>query len=136
MVRGTKNLLTKYALMKLKYDFMGYSFNEVEELSFHHLIVPAKECPALGFGKGYFEWNGALLVKNTAHPYLHLIEHHDLDRFEAIRSEIIDQKIKGHISEENLKAIDDILTSFELEVLNGSKKPKIKEEYTKRLYKH
>ena len=60
MQKSTKNLIRKYALMKLKYDFMGYEFIDLKELSFHHLIVPKPFCPLIGLGKGYYEWNGVI----------------------------------------------------------------------------
>lgn len=58
----------------------------------------------------YSYWNGIILCGKTSHPYLHLIE--------------------------NLRYIDDILTSFEREYCGKrGKKGKIliKEEYTKRV---
>ena len=133
----TKLLIKKYALLKLKYDFMGYTFKESGDLSFHHLIIPKCECPKLGLDKGYFEWNGAILVKNTAHPYLHIIEKKDRERFDAITDEIIIQKMKGYLDIENIKAIDDILTSFEKEYCGSTNskgdKLLIRESYTKRM---
>lgn len=126
----------KYALNKLKYDFMGYEFNEMNELSFHHLIVPHRLCKKQGLGEGYYEWNGAILKQENAHNYLHTIERYDLDMFNAITSEMIDENIKGHLDIENIRAIDDILRCFEREYC-GIKTKKgnyvVKEEYTKRL---
>ena len=40
-------------------------------LSFHHLIIPHRDCRTLGLGEGYLEWNGAILNQNTSHDYLH-----------------------------------------------------------------
>lgn len=115
MREATKLIIKKYALMKLKYDFMGYPFKNISELSSHHLIIPKRDCARLGLGRGYFEWNLAPLVRSSAHDYLHFIEKKDRERFEDITSEIIDQKIKGYLDPQNLKIIDDILTGFEKE---------------------
>ena len=131
----TKLMIKKYALMKLKYDFMGYEFNNTSQLSFHHLIIPHRFCPEQGFGDGYYIWNGAILRQNTAHDYLHVIENRDLDMFNAITSEMIDENVKGYLDETNLRAIDDILTQFEKEYCGARTKkgkPLIKEVYTRR----
>lgn len=128
----TKLMIKKYSLMKLKYDFMGYYFQNPSQLSFHHLIVPKR--------KGGLEviQNGAILNQNSAHNYLHTIESIDYDMFLAITSEMIDENIKGYLDIKNLKAIDDILNCFEREYCSlRTKKGKllIKEEYTRRILK-
>lgn len=128
----TKIMIKKYALNKLKYDFMGYQFNQQNQLSFHHLIIPHRLCIKNGLGEGYLEWNGAILKQNTAHDYLHTIEIYDKDMFNAITSEMIDENIKGYIDIENLKAIDDILKQFEKEycdIRNKKGNLLIKHEY-------
>lgn len=132
----TKIMIKKYALMKLKYDFMGYQFDRSNQLSFHHLIVPRRLCKEKGLGEGYLEWNGSILRQNTSHDYLHIIEQYDYDRFLALTSEMIDENVKGHLDWENLKAIDDILYGFEREYMdqrNNKGKHIIRPEYTKRL---
>lgn len=132
----TKIMIKKYALLKLKYDFMGYEFNNPNQLSFHHLIVPHRLCKSKGLGEGYIEWNGAILRQNTSHDYLHIVERYDLDMFNAITSEMIDVNVKGYLDIENIKAIDDILNNFEREYCSARTKkgyPLIKEEYTRRL---
>lgn len=140
MRQSTKNLIRKYALMKLKYDFMGYEFRRMNELSFHHLIIPRPISPLLGMDRGYYEWNGVILVQKTSHEFLHIIERFDLDRFYAITSEMLDEKNKGYISLKNINTIDDILTGFEKEyvgkVFSGSHHEIIKPAYTRRLKKY
>lgn len=134
----TKIMIKKYALNKLKYDFMGYPFNNTSQLSFHHLIVPRRHCKSQGLGEGYLEWNGAILRQNTSHEYLHTIEIYDLDMFNAITSEMIDENIKGFLDIQNIMYIDDILRNFEREYSGTrSKRGKliIKPEYTRRLTK-
>lgn len=131
----TREMIKEYRLMKLGYDFMGYEIKNKQDLSFHHLIVPRRNCKAMGLGEGYLEWNGAILNQNTSHDYLHLIEAKDLDMFMAITSEMIDQNIKGCLDIENLRRIHDILECFEKEHYNDrSKKGKvlIKQEYVRR----
>ena len=132
----TKIMIKKYALNKLKLDFMGYAFSNSSQLSFHHLIVPRRLCKKEGLGDGFYMWNGAILRQNTSHDYLHTIERYDLDMFNAITSEMIDENIKGYIDPINLKAIDDVLNQFEKEYCGLRTKnnhPVIKNEYTKRL---
>ena len=49
----TRDMIHIYNIKKLGYDFMGYTFRRTEELSFHHLIVPKKDCKKQGLGEGY-----------------------------------------------------------------------------------
>lgn len=131
----TKIMIKKYNLNKLKYDFMGYTFESNRELSFHHLIIPKKDCKYKP-NKGFEIWNGAILVQDTAHEYLHKIQCYDEERFMAITLEMIDENLKGYLDIENLKAIRDVLKSFEKEYLgvrNKNGNEIIKEEYLKRL---
>lgn len=115
----------------------GYEFEELEDLSFHHLLIPRTISPLLGLDRGYFEWNGVILVQRTSHEYLHIVEHFDLDRFLAITSEMLDERTKGYLSLKNIREIDDILNGFEREytgkIFPGSKQEIIKPQYTKRL---
>ena len=132
----TREMIKIYNIRKLGYDFMGYKINRMESLSFHHLIIPKRECPKKGYGDGYFLWNGAILRQDTSHDYLHLIESKDEDMFMAITSEMIDENIKGKLDIENLRRIHDILTCFEREHCHDrGKKGKllIKDEYIRRL---
>lgn len=129
-------MIIAYKLKKLGYDFMGYDFNKTQQLSFHHLLIPRRYCGKYGLGEGYLWWNGVILRQNTSHEYLHVIESKDIDRFNAITSELIDENVKGYLDQENLFAIDDILNSFEREYSGTSTKkgkPLIKEEFTRRL---
>ena len=129
----TKQMIELYKLNKLKYDFMGYTFLNNRQLSFHHLIVPKKDCKKLE-RKGFEVWNGAILVQDTAHEYLHKIQCYDEDMFHAITLEMIDENLKGYLDIENLRIIHDILKCFEKEYL-GKRTNRgneiIKEEYIK-----
>lgn len=137
MKNTTKVMIEKYNLKKLKYDFMGYEFIRTNQLSFHHLIVPHKDCKALGLmHNGVLPWNGAILVQDTAHEYLHIIGNYDYELFSRISDEMIEQNIKGCLDLYNIKRIDDFLNYFEDEYGNTTNKkgyPIIKEQYTKRL---
>lgn len=132
----TKLMIAKYNLLSLKYDFMGYSFNNEKELSFHHLIVPHRLCNIQHIeNDGYVEWNGAILNQKTAHNYLHIIERYDREMFEAITEQLVEENVKGYLDLKNILYIDDVLKCFEREysgarTKNG--KPLIKEEYVRR----
>ena len=131
----TKIMIEKYALTKLKYDFMGYDFDYLNQLSFHHLILSKQICRSYGYGDGYYIWNGAILRKDTSHDYLHTIAKYDMERFVAITSELIDENVKGYLDSKNINYIDDILNSFEREY-SGVRTNKgvliVKEKYTRR----
>jgi len=130
MKEVTRLMINQYKIKKLGFDFMGYSLQKRDIYTFHHLIIPKRHN-----GKETIE-NGAILCGETSHPYLHLIETKDYERFLAITSEMIDENIKGKLDIENILIIHDILKSFEKEYSNARTKkgkPLIKEEYTKRL---
>lgn len=108
-----------------KIDFMGYSFTK-NNASYHHLIIPRRLN-----GPETIE-NGAVLNGLTSHPYLHIIESKDLEIFNLITSEMIDENIKGRIDVENIKRIHDLLIYFEKEHDHDTTKKKkllIKRQY-------
>lgn len=130
----TQQMIKIYKIKTI--DFMGYKIEREKELSFHHLIIPHRNCKKYGLGDGRFIWNGAILVQDTSHNYLNLIEQYDFELFCRITSEMIDENLKGKIDIYNLRNINDLLTYFEKEYANyKSSKGKIliKSEYiTKR----
>jgi hypothetical protein len=131
----TKRMISNFKIHNLGYDFMGYDVNCQESLSFHHLIVPHKNFADVGKG-GYEEWNGAILVRDTSHDYLHLIEKYDFNIFIDITSEMIDQNVKGKLDPYNIRLIDMLLKDFEQEwegEIGYNGKPLIKDEFRKRL---
>lgn len=132
----TKLMYDEFNIRRLKIDFMGYKVKRKESISFHHLIIARKDCKQLHVPcEGYVRWNGALLVQETSHEYLHVIEHIDPEIFYRITSEMIDENIKGKIDIENLRKINDLLLFFEKEHSNArSKKGKllIKDIYLRR----
>lgn len=115
---------------------MGYEFDKIHDLSFHHLIIPRRECEIKRIpSQGYVYWNGAILVQDTSHNYLHTIERYDRERFEAITSEMIDINMQGKIQYENLQNIEDVLESFENEYSGYTTKSGeeiVKEKYVRR----
>lgn len=113
MKEVTKQMIKIYQIKA--FDFMGYDIGRKSDLSFHHLIIPHRRSRQEGIGEGYYIWNGAILVQQTSHQYLHVIENTDYEIFCAITSEMIDQNIKGRLDIENLKAIRDLLLYFERE---------------------
>lgn len=116
----TKEMIKTFEIDKLGYDFMGYTFKRKDELSFHHLIVPHRECKRAGLGEGYLFWNGAIL--SISHEYLHVVERIRPDYFYAITSELIDENVMRKIEIENLKRIRDILLLFEREHCSDTNK--------------
>ena len=110
-----KEMIKDFEINKLKFDFMGYTFSNTKELSFHHLLIPRRNSEFYNIGDGVYKWNGAILNQNTSHDYLHIIERLDYDLFLAITSELIDENLKGKIDIENLKKIRELLLFFEKE---------------------
>lgn len=132
----TSEMIKTYKIKKLRYDFMGYTVHNVNQLSFHHLIIPRRDCHKKGYGDGYYTWNGAILVRDTAHDYLHTIERIDRDRFLAITKYMIEENQLGKLDINELRLIRDVLLSFEKEYSdevikgkNGKIKRLIKRDY-------
>ncbi len=111
----TKKMINNFHLTQLGIDFMGYTFEKECDLSFHHLLVPKKLCKLRGFGDGYEEWNACILVRDTAHDYLHFVEKYDRNKFNDITYEMIKEKEKGELVLKNILKIDYILSRFEAE---------------------
>ena len=133
----TKLMIKEFNLKKLGCDFMGFHLNKGDRYTYHHLIVPHRHCKEMGLGEGYTRENGAILF-TTSHEYLHLIESKDLEIFNLITSEMIDENIKGYLDTYNLMKINDLLNCFEREhEYDRSRKGKIliKREYYNRIYK-
>ena len=105
----TREMIKKLQLNNLGYDMMGYLFTNINQLSYHHLILAKRHG-----GKMTFE-NGAILKQKTSHDYLHIIEKKDTEIFCLITSELIDENIKRKVDIENLRKIRDLLLYFERE---------------------
>ena len=121
MKEVSKRIVKELKIMERGYDMMGYAVDRESELSYHHLIIPRRECKRIGLGDGYTYWNGSMLTQDSknrgsdSHDYLHLIERIDYEKFLEISRAMIDERIKGEISKENLKRIREILLRFEKE---------------------
>lgn len=105
----TREMIKIYQLNKLGFDFIGYKFNRSEQLSYHHNVI-AKRNGGLETIR-----NGAILVRDTSHDYIHVIEIIDPEIFYLITSEMLDENLKGKIDIDNLKRIRDLLLYFERE---------------------
>ena len=130
----TKLMVNDFNLKKLGYDFAGFHFNRTNELSFHHLIVPHRDSKSFGIGEGYVYWNGAILVQNTSHDYLHLIESVNRPMFLAITDELVRENKQGYLDVDNIKRIHSVMEEFEDKYgeMRGKKgKLLVKKEYVK-----
>ena len=112
MKQVTHEMIEIFKINKLKYDFMGYTFKRTNELSFHHLVVPKRECKAQGLGDGYLFWNGAILKQDTSHDYLHIIERIDRKCFEKITEILIYENQMKKLDKESLIRIRELLLGF------------------------
>lgn len=127
MLHITRVMITAFNITDT--DFMGYSVDKTNA-NFHHLIIPRRNGGAKAIS------NGAILNKDTSHAYLHIIELKDYDVFYKITKEMIKENKLGRIDLACIRAIDDILNSFEKEhsgETNFLGEELIKEEYIKRL---
>ena len=113
MKQVSKLLINDFKIKELGYDFMGFFLCKGSILSFHHLIFSKEYCKKAKLGKGYWYENGVILVQDTAHEYLHLIQRYDDELFRYLTSEMFDMKIKGYLDKKNLIAIGQILDYFE-----------------------
>lgn len=122
----TKEMINDFKIETLGYDFMGYTFEDINELSFHHMIVPKRDCRKLGLGTGYLYWNGAILVQTSSHEYLHAIERYEREIFEKITDLLTTQNLNKCIDKDILLYIREYLLYFESkygnETLNSGKK--------------
>ena len=109
----TKDMIEIYNLEALGHDFMGYTFKNPKQLSFHHLIISRKDSQKEGIGDGYVWWNGAILVRDTAHDYLHRIQEFDRDTFLRISDQMVLENVNKKITRETLLQIREYLLAFE-----------------------
>lgn len=109
----TFNMINEFKINELNRDFMGYSLEKGDIWTFHHVIIPARN------GGPYARWNGAILAGKSSHPYLHVIEAYDYEKFLDITSELIDINHKGFIDTYNVMIIDEILKEFEFKHQNS-----------------
>lgn len=113
-------------------DWMGYILEPKEYFSFHHLIIPKRD------GGEMSEQNGAILISQSSHPYLHLIETKERLMFEEITWLLIEINQQRYMpTKQQLIEINNILKRFE-KIYGGEKTYKgellIKERYLRRIY--
>lgn len=123
----TNKLFNDFELYKLGYDFMGYYFDDKKQISYHHIQ------PRHYKGKTTYK-NGALLVRETSHNYIHTIEEYEFQLFIELSQELIAEHKDG-ITKDHLLAIRQMLEYFEHKFENQYTKrgvPIIKEEFTRR----
>lgn len=131
MGKLTNKLYYDFQLDQTGFDFMGYTFDDKKELSFHHIQ------PKNYGGKTLYN-NGALLVRDTSHNYIHTIENVDFKLFIEISQLLKDEHLRGAITLDHLRAIHDILELFEKKYNGGYTSkglPIIKDEFIKRRIK-
>ena len=129
MLHITRVMITAYNITDM--DFMGYSVDR-SNANFHHLIIPRRN------GGPKTVSNGAILNKDTSHPYLHVVEGKDYELFYLITREMINENKLGRLDINSIKKIYNYLEIFEREHsadVNFNGEPLIREEYTKRLLK-
>lgn len=116
-MNDVKNLMiNEYKIKQLGYDFMGFDFKKDEDLSFHHLIIPRRDCQKLLIpNHGVELWNGAILVQKTSHEFLHKIELYDRTTFERITKLMIQMNRQGYLEEEKIIQIHRLLDKFSSE---------------------
>lgn len=132
MRESKKELIEEYCR---GYDFMGYEYENEEELEFHHIVVPRKESEGLK-DRGYVKENGVILIR-PSHEYLHRIEQYERVLFLEITVEMLKEKIRGEIRKEELYKIRRYLEEFEDKYVgkrNGNGNLIVKDRYlTKRM---
>lgn len=107
-------------------DWMGYNIKSPQDLSFHH-IKKKSEGGLLTLD------NGALLNKNTAHPYLHVIEITDPEMYLYLNNLLKNVNTQRYApTKQQLLAVRAILQQFEREhcsATNNRGKKLIKTQY-------
>ena len=127
MGKLTNRIYYDYKLNQTGYDFMGYTFEDKKDLSYHHIQ------PRHYGGKTTYE-NGALLVRSTSHNYIHTIEAIDFKLFIELANELRLEHEDG-ITKEHLLAIRQMLEFFEEKYKYQNTKhgvPIIKEDFVRR----
>lgn len=129
MLHITKVMIAAFNITDI--DFMGYSVDK-DSANFHHLIIPKRNHGIKSIN------NGAILNKDTSHPYLHIIETKDYDIFYKITKEMMEENRQRKLSYESFKKINELLLQFEREhsgERNFNGEELIREEYVKRLHR-
>ena len=114
-------------------DWMGYEKGKKDIFTYHHLRVAKRN------GGPVTIKNGAILCGETAHPYLHIVERYDRDKFLYLTRVLIEVNDQGFLpTEEQLIRMDDVLNEFEREHSSDTNKKGyylVKDTFTRRLVK-
>ena len=119
-MRGiTKQMIDDYKLKKLGYDFMGYHFNNINELSFHHLIIPRRLCQDMP-DRGYNRENGAILKrKDWENMVKEVFEIKNIEKIDFYEdTTIIEKLIKEKLLSDNYKLLSKEIPSKHLHTIN------------------
>ncbi len=123
-------MINEFKLLEIGIDFMGYRITDPRKLSFHHLVEFKRD------GGVYVMDNGAILVRNTSHDYIHLIERVDKKIFNAITDEMKKENKQGSIERDNIVKIDEYLCDFEErhsdDTIGKGRKLLIRDEFLRR----
>ena len=122
----TRFMITEYAMKDV--DWMGYKLMKGDIFTYHHIMKREDG------GKITLD-NGAVLCGRTSHPYLHLIEHYDEDRYHYINGILMSINRIKHVDIHLLEEIDRTLNVFEIEYqgkTNAKGKKLIRDTYLER----
>lgn len=124
----TKLMISEYAMKDM--DWMGYTLKKGDIFTYHHTRELKKD------GGLVTRKNGSILCGNTSHPYLHLIQCKDEEKYNYITAVLMQINNQGFMPiKSQLLAIDSILLEFEREfgeVKNSKGKLLIKDDYRER----
>ncbi len=124
-------MINEFKLLEVGIDFMGYRITNPKKLSFHHLVEFKRN-------GGFYEIdNGAILIRDSSHDYIHLIEKFDKKLFKAITEEMIKENKMRMIDMEIIKKIDEYLCEFEYyhseDTIAKGRKLLLKDQFLRRL---
>lgn len=106
MRKVTQQMIDMWQMSNM--DWMGYTLEKKERFSFHHLIIPKKD------GGPYSIDNGAILIQQAGHDYLHCIQRTDEELFQELTNILIEiNKQRFMPTMEQLMRINEILEYFE-----------------------
>lgn len=102
----TKTMIDEWGMSNM--DWMGYTLEKKEHFSFHHLIIPKR------FGGKEVVENGAILIQQAGHDYLHTIERTERALFDELTWILIEINEQKHMpTKEQLIRINQVLKYFE-----------------------
>lgn len=114
-------------------DWMGYEKGKKDIFTYHHLRVAKRNGGPLTID------NGAILCGDTAHPYLHVVERYDRDKFLYLTKVLIEVNDQRSMPTYNqLVRMDDVLNEFEREHSSDVNKKGhylVRDSFTRRLVK-